>query len=282
MLLTVEHLRIAFKAEGRVAVPVRDVTFSVPRSGRVAIVGESGCGKSLTALSLGGLVDRAEITGKISGTKRISYVFQNPMQSLNPVMRVEAQIAEALGRKFKSEIVKLLADVGLGEDTLRKYPCQLSGGQQQRVMIAMALAAKSELLVADEPTTALDVTTQKEVLDLVDRVAKANSTAVLLITHNLGLVAQYSDYVNVMYAGEIVESGSVFDILANPRHPYTEGLAAAVPRLDAPKDAPLKDIPGTVPPPTNWPVGCAFAPRCPYAADACRKSDFVSCSKVSR
>ena len=136
--------------------------------------------------------------------------------------------------------------------------------------------------VADEPTTALDVTTQKEVLDLVDRVAKANSTAVLLITHNLGLVAQYSDYVNVMYAGEIVESGSVFDILANPRHPYTEGLAAAVPRLDAPKDAPLKDIPGTVPPPTNWPVGCAFAPRCPYAADACRKSDFVSCSKVSR
>ena len=282
MLLTVEHLRIAFKAEGRVAVPVRDVTFSVPRSGRVAIVGESGCGKSLTALSLGGLVDRAEITGKISGTKRISYVFQNPMQSLNPVMRVEAQIAEALGGKFKSEIVKLLADVGLGEDTLRKYPCQLSGGQQQRVMIAMALAAKSELLVADEPTTALDVTTQKEVLDLVDRVAKANSTAVLLITHNLGLVAQYSDYVNVMYAGEIVESGSVFDILANPHHPYTEGLAAAVPRLDAPKDAPLKDIPGTVPPPTNWPVGCAFAPRCPYAADACRKSDFVSCSKVSR
>ena len=282
MLLTVEHLRIAFKAEGRVAVPVRDVTFSVPRSGRVAIVGESGCGKSLTALSLGGLVDRAEITGKISGTKRISYVFQNPMQSLNPVMRVEAQIAEALGGKFKSEIVKLLADVGLGEDTLRKYPCQLSGGQQQRVMIAMALAAKSELLVADEPTTALDVTTQKEVLDLVDRVAKVNSTAVLLITHNLGLVAQYSDYVNVMYAGEIVESGSVFDILANPRHPYTEGLAAAVPRLDAPKDAPLKDIPGTVPPPTNWPVGCAFAPRCPYAADACRKSDFVSCPKVSR
>ena len=282
MLLTVEHLRIAFKAEGRGAVPVRDVTFSVPRSGRVAIVGESGCGKSLTALSLGGLVDRAEITGRISGTKRISYVFQNPMQSLNPVMRVEAQIAEALGGSFKSEIVKLLADVGLGEDTLRKYPCQLSGGQQQRVMIAMALAAKSELLVADEPTTALDVTTQKEVLDLVDRVAKVNSTAVLLITHNLGLVAQYSDYVNVMYAGEIVESGSVFEILANPRHPYTEGLAAAVPRLDAPKDAPLKDIPGTVPPPTNWPVGCAFAPRCPYAADACRKSDFVSCSKVSR
>ena len=282
MLLTVEHLRIAFRAEGRIAVPVRDVTFSVPRSGRVAIVGESGCGKSLTALSLGGLVDRAEITGRISGTKRISYVFQNPMQSLNPVMRVEAQIAEALGGSFKSEIVKLLADVGLGEDTLRKYPCQLSGGQQQRVMIAMALAAKSELLVADEPTTALDVTTQKEVLDLVDRVAKVNSTAVLLITHNLGLVAQYSDYVNVMYAGEIVESGSVFEILANPRHPYTEGLAAAVPRLDAPKDAPLKDIPGTVPPPTNWPVGCAFAPRCPYAADACRKSDFVSCSKVSR
>ena len=281
MLLTVEHLRIAFKSEGRVSVPVRDVSFSVPRSGRVAIVGESGCGKSLTALSLGSLVDRADITGKISGTKRISYVFQNPMQSLNPVMRVGAQISEALGGNSKGEIVKLLKDVGLGEDTRRKYPCQLSGGQQQRVMIAMALAARSELLVADEPTTALDVTTQKEVLDLVDRVAKANSTAVLLITHNLGLVAQYSDYVNVMYAGEIVESGSVFDILANPRHPYTEGLAAAVPRLDAPKDALLQDIPGTVPPPTAWPVGCAFAPRCPYVAEACRKSDFVSCPKVS-
>ncbi len=282
MLLTVENLRIAFKVDGRLSVPVRDVTFSVPRSGRVAIVGESGCGKSLTALSLGGLVDRAEITGRVSGTKRISYVFQNPMQSLNPVMRVGAQIAEALGGNSKGEIARLLEDVGLVAETAGKYPCQLSGGQQQRVMIAMALAARSELLVADEPTTALDVTTQKEVLDLVDRVARANSTAVLLITHNLGLVAQYSDIVNVMYAGQIVESGSVFEILSDPRHPYTRGLAAAVPRLDAPKDAPLKDIPGTVPPPTDWPAGCAFAPRCHHAEDACRRSDFVSCPEAAK
>lgn len=270
MLLKVENLRIAFKMEGRLSVPVRGVSFEIPENGRVALVGESGCGKSLTALSLGGLVDRAEISGKVTGLPRIAYVFQNPMQSLNPVMRVGAQIEEGLDRSVdKARVDGLLAAVGLPEGTARKYPCEMSGGQQQRAMIAMALAQDPDLLIADEPTTALDVTTQQEVLDLIYRVADEHKTAVLLITHNLGLVSRYSKTVNVMYAGEIVESGDVADVLHNPRHPYTKGLIAAVPRLDAPKDAPLADIPGTVPPPWDWPSGCAFHPRCPEATPEC-------------
>ena len=297
MLLTVWHLRVAFNlGGGKRSVPVRDVSFEIPENGRVALVGESGCGKSLTALALGGLVDRAEITGTITGAPRRAYIFQNPMQSLNPVMRVGRQIEEARPgaarpspRALREEdqalsgedqalsgdgrtVFGLLESVGLPAEAARKYPCELSGGQQQRVMIAMALAAAPELLIADEPTTALDVTTQREVLDLIERVADAHKMAVLLITHNLGLVARYSSFVNVMYAGEIVERGEVRKVLAAPRHPYTQGLLAAVPRLDAPKDAPLRDIPGTVPPPTDWPSGCAFHPRCPLATDACRRS----------
>ena len=277
MLLKVGNLRVAFKMEGRLSVPVRDVSFEIPENGRVALVGESGSGKSLTALTVGGLVDRAEISGSIEGRPRIAYIFQNPMQSLNPVMRVGKQVEEGLtgstgsGEARASRVSSLLSSVGLPPGTKRKYPCELSGGQQQRVMIAMALAQEPDLLIADEPTTALDVTTQKEVLDLVGRVADARRMAVLLITHNLGLVARYSKFVNVMYAGEIVERGEVAEVLRNPRHPYTQGLIAAVPRLDAPKDAPLKDIPGTVPPPWAWPSGCAFHPRCPKARPECRE-----------
>lgn len=276
ILLKVDNLRIAFRFEGMLSVPVRGVSFSIRRGERVALVGESGCGKSLTSLALGGLVDRAEISGTLEGRPRISYIFQNPMQSLNPVMRTGKQIAENLASRkgAEGEVARLLESVGLPAETARKYPCELSGGQQQRVMIAMALAAKPDLLVADEPTTALDVTTQKEVLDMMDRVARENGAAVLLITHNLGLVAQYSDFVNVMYAGRIVERGSVAKVLAAPRHPYTQGLLAAVPRLDAPKDAPLSDIPGTVPPPTAWPDGCAFHPRCRYALPQCSLTDW--------
>ena len=291
MLLSVENLRIAFRFDGRISVPVRGVSFGIPENGRVALVGESGCGKSLTALALGGLVDRAEITGKIVGSPRIAYVFQNPMQSLNPVMRVGRQIEEGEKGRGKREEGKgkreegkreegrsvageLLEAVGLPDGTERKYPCEMSGGQQQRVMIAMALAQNPELLIADEPTTALDVTTQKEVLDLIYRIADERKMAVLLITHNLGLVARYSHDVNVMYAGEIIEKGTVPGILREPSHPYTQGLVAAVPRLDAPKDAPLADIPGTVPPPTDWPRGCAFHPRCPKARPECSSDDF--------
>ena len=274
MILDVQHLRISFRLEGRLSVPVRDVSFSIPENGRVALVGESGCGKSLTALALGGLVDRADISGKIVGAPRIAYVFQNPMQSLNPVMKVGRQIDEAMpGKKTKSNSDFLTA-VGLPADAARKYPCELSGGQQQRVMIAMALAQEPDLLIADEPTTALDVTTQQDVLDLIRRVADERRMAVLLITHNLGLVKRYADYVNVMYAGNVVEQGPTADILYRPRHPYTQGLVAAVPRLSAPKDAPLVDIPGTVPPPWNWPQGCAFHPRCPKIKPSCASSDF--------
>lgn len=270
MLLCAEHLRIAFALDGAKSVPVRDVSFSVPENGRVALVGESGSGKTLTALALGNLVERAEISGEIRGKARISYIFQNPMQSLDPVMRIGKQIRENAADR---DAEALLENVGLPRECARKYPCELSGGQQQRAMIAMALAMKPDLLVADEPTTALDVTTQKEVLDLVSRVADERGMAVLLITHNLGLVARYSSFVNVMYAGEIVERGQTREVLANPRHPYTAGLIAAVPSITAPRDAPLADIPGVVPPPTAWPKGCAFAPRCRYAEDKCKKEE---------
>ena len=286
MLLSVDRLRIAFRLEGRVSVPVRGVSFCIPENGRVALVGESGCGKSLTALALGGLVERAEISGTMTGSPRIAYVFQNPMQSLNPVMRVGAQIEEGVRgdapwRKKRETVTRLLDAVGLPAGSERKYPCEMSGGQQQRVMIAMALAQDPELLIADEPTTALDVTTQREVLDLIAGIADERRMAVLLITHNLGLVARYSHDVNVMYAGEIVERGTVPELLRSPRHPYTQGLLAAVPRLDAPKDAPLADIPGTVPPPTDWPTGCAFHPRCPKARPECKTDDFnILCEKA--
>ena len=276
MLLEVDHLRISFRIGGRETVPVRDVSFSVPAHGRVALVGESGCGKSLTALSLAGLspTDRATVTGRRDfWGRKISYVFQNPTDSLNPVMKVGAQIAET-GVK-RPRILELLGRCGLPDPArvFDSYPCNLSGGQQQRAMIAMALAAEPDLLVADEPTTALDVTTQAEVLSLVDDLAAETGMAVLLITHNLGLVAGRMDFVNVMYAGKVVESGPVCDVLSNPRHPYTKGLLAAVPALDAPRDAPLADIPGVVPPPDRWPSGCAFHPRCAFALPECSEKD---------
>lgn len=279
MLLEVENLRIAFHRDGKEIVPVRDVSFSVPEHGRVALVGESGCGKSLTALSLARLspTDRASISGTTKFNGRIAYVFQNPGDSLNPVMRIAAQIREALpkGMDRKAQdarILELLARTGLPDPAraAHAYPCELSGGQQQRCMIAMALAASPDLLIADEPTTALDVTTQRQVLELIDSLAEETGMAVLLITHNLGLVAGRMDEVNVMYAGRIVESGPVMEVLAHPRHPYTKGLLAAVPALDAPRDAPLADIPGTVPPPDAWPTGCAFWPRCAAVQDRCR------------
>ena len=280
MILSVRHLRVAFNlGGGRKSVPVRDVSFDIPGKGRVALVGESGCGKSLASLAVGHLVDRAEITGTIEGSPKISYVFQNPMQSLDPVMKAGRQIEEAMP-SGRGDVAPLLESVGLPADVAGRYPCELSGGQQQRVMIAMALAGEPDVLVADEPTTALDVTTQRDVLDLINRVAKERGTAILLITHNLGLVVRYSDFVNVMYAGEIVEAGPVPEVLASPRHPYTRGLLAAVPRLDAPKDAPLADIPGTVPPPTDWPAGCAFHPRCSCARPECSSPSFSGCPEM--
>ena len=297
MLLEVEHLRIAFRRDGKEIVPVRDVSFAVPEHGRVALVGESGCGKSLTALSLARLppIDRATVSGRVAfGTPaipqpRMAYVFQNPMESLNPVMRIRDQLREALPKGLSrrdgdARIVELLARTGLPDPVraAKSFPCELSGGQQQRAMIAMALAARPDLLIADEPTTALDVTTQREVLELIDSLASETGMAVLLITHNLGLVAGRMDTVNVMYAGRVVESGPVVEVLAEPRHPYTRGLLAAVPALDAPRDTPLADIPGTVPPPDAWPDGCAFAPRCSLAMDRCRCETPPECCAGAR
>lgn len=293
-LLQVRNLSVAFTREGEATLPVRNVSFDVKAGERVALVGESGCGKSLTALSLVRLspTDRARLSGSIvfNGQellalsdkalsairgRGIAYVFQDPSASLNPVMRIGAQIVEALppGTEHSTEYIKgLLARVGIPDPVraYRAYPSEMSGGQQQRVMLAMALAARPQLLVADEPTTALDVTTQQQVLDLIDELARDFQMAVLLITHNLGLVAGRMQRVNVMYAGCVVESGCVVDVLSSPRHPYTRGLLAAVPRLDARRGEHLCDIPGTVPSPDALPAGCAFGPRCPEVQERCR------------
>jgi oligopeptide/dipeptide ABC transporter ATP-binding protein len=306
-LLQVEHLAVTFRRDGRDTTPVRDISLSVSAGERVAIVGESGCGKSLTALALTRLspTDRARLRGRIlfegadtlaldsRGLARvrgrgIAYVFQDPSASLNPVMRVRDQIAECLPRLDRAgrlaAAIDLLTKTGLPDPAraARAYPCELSGGQQQRVMLAMALAAQPKLLVADEPTTALDVTTQRQVLDLIDALADACNMAVLLITHNLGLVAGRMSRVYVMYAGQVVESGAVADILSRPRHPYTRGLLAAVPMLDAPRNAPLLDIPGTVPSPDAWPAGCAFAPRCAIATRRCAAEPPPECTDGAR
>ena len=293
-LLQVEDLAVTFRLEGGAVTPVRSVSLTVRAGERVAVVGESGCGKSLTALALARLspTDRAHLSGRVlfegANTlalssaalsrvrgRGIAYVFQDPSGSLNPVMRVCDQIGECLPHLRRAERVgaaaDLLAKAGLPDPAraARAYPCELSGGQQQRVMLAMALAARPKLLVADEPTTALDVTTQRQVLGLIDELADAYQMAVLLITHNLGLVAGRMQRVYVMYAGRVVENGPVADVLSQPRHPYTRGLLAAVPKLDAPQGALLQDIPGTVPSPGNWPTGCAFAPRCGDATARC-------------
>ena len=297
-LLQVEGLSVAFPRDGRATIPVRSVSLDIRAGERVALVGESGCGKSLTALSLARLppTDTAQVSGRVlfdgadllalsaRGIRAvrgsgIAYVFQDPSASLNPVMRVGAQIAECLRylprRDRAGEVGALLARVGLPDPVraARAYPCEMSGGQQQRVMLAMALASRPRLLVADEPTTALDVTTQRHVLDLIDGLAAAYRMAVLLITHNLGLVAGRMERVSVMYAGRVVEAGRVGDVLTRPRHPYTRGLLAAVPMLDAPQGSALRDIPGTVPSPNDFPAGCAFAPRCPSAQGACGLSE---------
>ncbi len=306
-LLQVEDLAVTFRHEGVETTPVRGVSLTVRGGERVALVGESGCGKSLTALALTRLAptDRARLSGHVNfaGTdtlaldprglagvrgRGIAYVFQDPSASLNPVMRVRDQIAECLPGMRRADrlaaTVRLLTQTGLPDPAraANAYPCELSGGQQQRVMLAMALAARPKLLVADEPTTALDVTTQRQVLDLIDALADTYNMAVLLITHNLGLVAGRMSRVYVMYAGQVVETGAVTEVLSQPRHPYTRGLLAAVPLLDAPRNAPLQDIPGTVPSPDAWPAGCAFAPRCTDAGPRCRADTPPAASEGDR
>jgi peptide/nickel transport system ATP-binding protein len=293
-LVDVAELQVAFDdALGRIHA-VNDVSFRVSEGQTVALVGESGCGKSVTAMSLGRLLPessahylggRIRVAGKdvLEGRcpaglrgRSVAYIFQDPGTSLNPYLTVGYQLCEAIklhqgrGVDVGAVALALLDDVGIagGEERLRAYPHQFSGGMQQRVMIAMALACNPALLVADEPTTALDVTTQGQILRLLRTIQKKRGMAVLLITHNLGIVAGVADWVYVMYAGYIVEDGPVSELLRHPAHPYTAGLVAAVPSLSAP-DGTVAGIPGSVPDPRRPVAGCPFAPRCPLAENRC-------------
>jgi len=297
-VLEVENLRVTFPgANGSRFAAVDGVSFALSRGETLALVGESGCGKSLTSLSLLRLVPepgriepesrirlgeidvlslRGEALRDIRG-RRIGMIFQDPMNSLDPVFRVGDQIAEGIRAHFpvsrreaRDRSVALLREVGIPDPVARaqSYPHQLSGGMRQRVMIAIALAGEPEILIADEPTTALDVTVQAEILEVLDRLRTQRGMAVLLITHDLGIVAGRADRVAVMYAGEIVEEAPTARLFARPSHPYTQGLFASIPRLSGPVER-LNPIPGTVPPAAAWPSGCRFRPRCPYAFQSC-------------
>jgi peptide/nickel transport system ATP-binding protein len=303
LILDVKNLKTVFFTPSGLFKAVDDVSFHVRRGETLAIVGESGCGKSVSALSIMRLVP--DPPGKIVGGSvtlegkdllaldeedmrgirgnRMSMIFQEPMTSLNPVMRIGDQITEAIrlhqnktAREAWTRAVEMLRLVRIPEPErrAREYPHQLSGGMRQRAMIAMALACRPALLIADEPTTALDVTIQAQILALIVDLQKELGTGLILITHDLGVVAQTAQRVIVMYAGKKVEEASVDDLFADPRHPYTRGLMASMPAvisLGAKTDVRLTEIPGMVPSLTNLPEGCAFAPRCPLAIERCRQ-----------
>jgi oligopeptide/dipeptide ABC transporter ATP-binding protein len=293
-VLQVEKLRISFPDQERGRFyPVDGVSFTLERGRTLALVGESGCGKSLTSLALLRLVPapgriepgssirvgetdvlslEGEALRRIRG-RRIGMIFQDPMTSLNPVFTVGDQIAEGVRAHFevsradaRNRALKLLQEVGIPDPAqrLKAYPHQLSGGMRQRVMIAIALSAEPEILIADEPTTALDVTVQAQILEVLDHLQATRGMAVLLITHDLGIVAGRADHVAVMYAGQIVEQAPTARLFDRPSHPYTQGLFASVPRITGPLGR-LSPIGGSVPPPTAWPEGCRFRPRCPKA-----------------
>ena len=299
-LLAVNDLKVYFKTGNGAARAVDGVSFEVRPEETVCLVGESGCGKTVTALSILGLVDRppAEIAGggiifdgrslldldpaalrKIRGN-RIAMVFQEPLTSLNPVFTIGDQIGEAiavhkgLGKdELQARCVQLLKDVGIPfpEQRLKDYPHQLSGGQRQRVMIAMALACTPDLIIADEPTTALDVTVQAQILQLFKNIQSQRAMALLYITHDLGVVAAIAHRIYVMYAGVIVEQGPRESIFDGARHPYTRGLLASLPSRSK-RGQRLYSIPGSVPDPAHKPRGCPFHPRCPQAIVPCRQA----------
>ncbi len=303
-LLSVRDLKTYFVTEHGhgTARAVDGVAFDLYPGETLGIVGESGCGKTVTALSILRLIPEPpghirpgsmiEFEGRnllalaprelraIRGNQ-IAMIFQEPMTSLNPVFTVGNQIAEAaivhqgLSRKAaRAKAIEMLQLVGIPDpgERVDHYPHQLSGGMRQRVMIAMALVCHPKVLIADEPTTALDVTIQAQILELLDRLQAELGMAVLLITHDLGVVAGTADRVLVMYAGQVVESASTTALFERPLHPYTEGLMASVPRIDAPRER-LQSIPGQVPAATAWPAGCRFHPRCPYAWDKCAEEE---------
>lgn len=297
--LQVEHLSASFfTARGEIKA-VNDVSIQVPRRSIVGIVGESGCGKSMTARSImrllkypgeivGGsikLMDKELLTlsdremANVRG-EELSMIFQEPMTSLNPVMKVGKQVQEAilLHRKItkkeaKEEVLRIFEKVGISEPEKRYncYPHELSGGLRQRVMIAMAMICRPKLLIADEPTTALDVTVEAQILELMKNLRDTVDTSIILISHNLGVVAEICDYVYVMYAGRIVEQADTFALFDDPRHPYTKGLMGAVRSLEN-KNAVLETIPGTVPNLLHMPEGCAFAPRCAQCTKNCDRN----------
>src|SRR6266571_42001 len=299
-LLEVRNLHTQFQTREGLVRAVDGVSFHLDRGELLGLVGESGCGKSITALSIMRLVAPPGkiVSGKIlfdghdllkfSNVEMralrgndIAMIFQDPMTSLNPVFTVGEQIAEALRlhRKLsrkdaRKAAIDAMQEVAIPDSELRAsdYPHQLSGGMRQRVMIAMALACEPKVLIADEPTTALDVTIQAQILELLNNLRKTRELAVLLITHDLGVVAEVADRVAVMYTGKIVEESPVDELFARPKHPYTEGLLRSVPKLTAEHVARkqrLETIEGTVPSPTNLPPGCHFAPRCPYRLQRC-------------
>jgi peptide/nickel transport system ATP-binding protein len=308
-ILDISGLKTVFRIGGRPVAAVQDLNLTISPGETLALVGESGSGKSVTSLSVMGLLPRgvgqvaegsilfrgkagqtqdltkldAEGMRRIRGND-IAMVFQEPMTSLNPVYTIGEQIGEPMrihfGRSHKDAAdaaIKLLVDVGIPdpERRARQYPHELSGGMRQRATIAMALACDPVLLIADEPTTALDVTIQAQILDLLQKLQAERGMGILFVTHNLGVVAEIADRVAVMYAGRIVETGTVTDVFARPRHPYTIGLMRSVPKLGEAtelkrKGIPLPTIAGSVPSLVQLPKGCSFAPRCPYAIDACR------------
>lgn len=321
-LLRVRDLQVHFRSASGIARAVQGLSFEINAGETLAIVGESGCGKSTTSMALMGLVPRPagrtagviEFEGKnllsISETemnsvrgKSMAMIFQEPMTSLNPVMRVADQIIEALqlhtkgsADDYKRRALELLALVGIADPArrLREYPHQMSGGMRQRVMIAIALACNPKLLIADEPTTALDVTIQAQILSLITELKEKTGLAVLLITHDLGVVAETADRVMVMYAGRKIEEAPVAEIFSNPKHPYTKGLLRAVPRLGATGDEQrnrLHEIPGSVPSLSSRFHGCSFSSRCSEMTDLCERIDpcleakapvhFVACHHVN-
>jgi oligopeptide/dipeptide ABC transporter ATP-binding protein len=301
-LLQVEGLRTYFHGRGGVVRAVDGVDLTLEQGRTLGLVGESGSGKTVTSLSIMRLVDepgRIEPGGRILFDGRdlaaadedelrsvrgndVSMIFQEPMTSLNPVYTVGDQIAETVRlhqgagrREALDRAVEMLGLVGIPspERRIRDYPHQMSGGMRQRVMIAMALACDPKLLIADEPTTALDVTIQAQILELMKDLRDRLGMAIMLITHDLGVVAEMADDVAVMYAGRVVETGPVASVFASPQHPYTEALLQSIPVLGMTQAEPLRVIRGMVPSPTSWPAGCRFAARCDYAMDRCREED---------
>ncbi|MFO0872147.1 MAG: ABC transporter ATP-binding protein [Pirellulales bacterium] len=306
-LVEIQHLQTHFFTDEGVVKAVEDVSLTIPRGGTLGLVGESGCGKSVTAMSVIGLVSRP---GRVVGGSilfhdrertvdlvtlpeaemrryrgaKISMIFQEPMTSLNPVFTVGDQISEAVRlhrqatrREAREIAIEMLRKVKVPSPHTRvdEYPHQFSGGMRQRVMIAMSLACNPQLLIADEPTTALDVTIQAQILDLLRELQQDTGMSILIITHDLGVIAEMADEVAVMYASKVVEHAPVAELFREPRHPYTHGLFASRPKPGAAKSQKLATIPGMVPSPLRFPAGCKFHPRCPYCEERCRVEEPV-------